>query len=133
MLRYVFRIHRRIAPGQDDLEDWLQFIHLAAHRVEAIAGANGMEDWVITARRRKWEFAGATARQTDGRWSHKLMTWRPFHGHGRSQGRPKTRWTDSLDHFAAGDWMTLAKDEDQWNVWGDAYVAHHFPRTLHVQ
>ena len=124
MLRYVFRIHRQRSFGRERLEDWVQFVQNAAHRVDSIAETGGMENWVISARRRKWRFAGVVARQTDGRWSQRLVEWRPFQGHGRSRGHPKTRWADSLEKFAGGDWMTLARDKDTWDAYEHPYGSH---------
>ena len=124
MLRYVFRIHRRRGLGKERLEDWVHFVQHAAHRVDSIAEAGGMEDWVISARRRKWQFAGVVARKTDGRWSQRLIEWLPFQGHGRCQGRPKTGWVDSLEKFAGGDWMTLAIDKNTWDAYEHPYGLH---------
>ena len=92
-----------------------------AHRTEAIAESNGMENWASLARRRKWQFAGALARQIDGRWSQKLAEWWPAQGQ-RSQGRPKTRWADSIEKFAGGYWMSIARDEAQWKAYVEAYI-----------
>ena len=121
MLRYVFRIHR-LRDQQGTLEGWVDFVQSSAHRVDVIASHHGMEDWVVTHRRRKWRFAGSLARQTDGRWSRQAIGWRPNMGHGRSQGRPRTRWSDQLEQFAGGEWFQLAMDEEQWQIAEEVFV-----------
>ena len=109
MLRYVFRIHRH--PE----EDWVPFVQRAAGRVDYIAKQSGLKDWVIMYRRRKWRFAGELACRADNRWSKQVLGWLPNHGHGRLQGRPKTRWMDQLEGFAGGDWVCIAQDIDAWD------------------
>ena len=59
-----------------------------------------------------------------------MLDWKPNHGHGRSRGRPKTRWTDSLDSFAGGDWKHVAQDEKQWDTYEDAFVRNDLPSTF---
>ena len=38
------------------------------------------------------------------------MSWKPYEGHGRSQGRPRTRWAGSFETFAGGDWTSIARN-----------------------
>ena len=104
MLRYVFRVH----PRQGD--DYVVLIRDAARKVETIAVNFGMIDWISAYRKSKWRFAGELARQQDGRWSSKILDWQPNMGHGRSRSRPRTRWADSLEMFAGGNWPNLAQD-----------------------
>ncbi|CAH2267506.1 jg22594 [Pararge aegeria aegeria] len=49
----------------------------------------------------KWQWAGHIARRTDGRWSLKVLEWRPRTGK-RSVGRPPTRWIDEIRRVAGG-------------------------------
>jgi hypothetical protein len=74
-----------------------------------------MPDWVATHRRRKWRLAGKLAKETDNRWCHIILKWRPRQGHGRSRARPQTRWANQLEEFAGGNWMEMALDTDQWD------------------
>ena len=120
-MRHVFRVHRHKLPN-DELEDWVDFSRRAKHRVEELADQMSMQDWVHIQRRRKWQFAGKVARQQDGRLSRQILEWRPNCGHGRSQGRPKTRWADQLGSFAGGDWMDLALNADDWDIAEEAFV-----------
>ena len=125
MLLYVFRIHRQKKSGQaDSLEDWIDFVRDAAHRVESIAAQMHMQGWVAGYRIKKWRFAGETARQQDGRWSCKVLDWKPNFGHGRSQGRPRTRWVDLIEKFAGGAWMNLAQDAEEWSSFEEAFANH---------
>ena len=84
MLRYVFRIFRR-RMSDLQLESWIDYVKRAAVKVDTLADQMGMEGWIATSRRRKWKFAGQTARKQDERWSNLLLNWKPRGGHGRSQ------------------------------------------------
>ena len=121
MLRYVFRIFRT-QTNERELENWIDFVKRAASRVDVLAEQMGMEGWIATSRRRKWKFAGQLVRKTDDRWSKLLLTWRPYNGHGRGPGRPRTRWNDSIAEFCGGDWLSIAADECRWNDLEDLYA-----------
>ena len=127
--RYVFRLHRqRVGAQADQLEDWVDFVKRTAHRVDTISENAGMEDWVRMYRRRKWRFAGITARRQDNRWSKLILSWRPNFGVGRSRGAPVTRWSDQLEKFAGGEWMQLAADIAQWEDAEDVFAGWGFAR-----
>ena len=122
ILRYVFRIHRRrIGEDADAMEDWVDFVRRAAHRVDELSAEMGMGDWIDIYRKRKWRFAGKQARAEDGRWSLKVLQ-RRTEGYARDPGRPKTRWADQIERFAGGDWMTLALDEDRWDFLTECFA-----------
>ena len=125
MLRYVFQVHR----GSD--EDWVPFVQRAAQRVDSLAANYQMEDWIQLYRKRKWKFAGRLARKTDDRWSRLTATWRPNDGHGRDRGAPCTRWSDQLETFAGGDWMTEAMDSDRWISSEEVFANWDFARKRH--
>lgn len=69
----------------------------------------------------KWQWAGHVCRRTDGRWSRRVLEWRPRLGK-RSVGRPPARWTDDLRKVAGTGWMRTAEDRDLWRKVGEAYV-----------
>ncbi|KAI8440994.1 hypothetical protein MSG28_009271 [Choristoneura fumiferana] len=69
----------------------------------------------------KWQWAGHIARRTDGRWSQKVLEWRPRTGR-RAVGRPPTRWSDDLIKIAGSRWMRKAQDRSEWRALGEAYV-----------
>ena len=94
----------------------------SAALVETMSAQLAMTDWVQQHRRRKWRLAGSLARCGDARWSRQILEFKPNCGHGRSAGRPKTRWTDQLEAFAGGDWLALASDADQWEAAEDVFV-----------
>jgi len=127
MLRFVFRTHRR--KVDDELEDWVTYLRRSAAVITEISERYQMADWVTTHRRRKWRLAGKLARETDNRWSHIILQWRPHHGHGRSPGRPHTRWADQLEEFAGGDWMSLASQKHQWEESEDIFAFWSFWRN----
>jgi hypothetical protein len=120
MLRYVFRIHRRRAGP--DVETWVEYMQRSAKQVDELSAKLGMDTWTTIYRRRKWTFAGKTARRTDHRWSQRILEWKPNFGHGRSRGRPKTRWTDDLEAYAGGAWAEVALNTDLWTCLEDGFV-----------
>ena len=68
-----------------------------------------------------WRMAGKAARATDSRWTKRMLTFNPRHGSGRQQGHPYKRWSDDIDSFAGGDWITHAGDDSFW-----AALEHRF-------
>ncbi|KAG6449888.1 hypothetical protein O3G_MSEX006295 [Manduca sexta] len=69
----------------------------------------------------KWQWAGHICRRTDGRWSRRVLEWRPRLGK-RSVGRPPTRWSDDIRRIAGGRWMRRAEDRTAWRALREAYV-----------
>ncbi|CAH0403962.1 unnamed protein product [Chilo suppressalis] len=63
----------------------------------------------------KWQWAGHISRRTDGRWSRKVLEWRPRLGK-RSVGRPETRWDDDIRRLAGVGWMRVAENGEQWRT-----------------
>ena len=122
MLRFVLRIFRKQVEGED--EDWVDYLRRANSSIQRLSREHGRKDWVETQRRYKWRLAGKLARHTDSRWSHLVLDWKPHWGHGQSRGHPTTRWSDQLDNFAGGDWMTIAADPDQWDLAESAFATH---------
>ena len=117
MLRYVFRC---FCKKDVDLEVWIEFLRESAHAVDSMAREFGLEDWNSMHKRRKWRLAGRLARETDERWSAKVLDWSP--AVGRSRGRPRLRWTDQLEMYAGGDWKAHAEDADRWCLLEEGFV-----------
>ena len=84
----------------------------AARNIENKLQGIRSEDWVLSARRRKWRFAGKVARCTDGRCSKRLLLWKP-RGF-RNRGRPCTRWEADIASVAGGGWIDVVADEEFW-------------------
>ena len=122
MLRYVFGVHRQTA------ETWVDFVKRSSHRVDELASRLGMENWVHGYRRRKWRVAGKLARQTDSRWSQRILAWEPATGEGRGRGRPRMRWSDHLQNYAGGGWQNVAGDEALWSLSEEGFVLTAPPR-----
>jgi hypothetical protein len=120
MLRYVFHLHRRRAGPH--AETWVEYMRRSARQVDELTLKYGIEEWTTMHRRRKWAFAGQTARQTDSRWSTLSLEWKPHEGHGRSRGRPRTRWSDDLEKYAGGSWPDEALDSELWKALEEGYV-----------
>ena len=116
MLRYVFRVHRHAS------ETWVEYMKRSAARIDEISEQQGLQSWVRTYRQTKWRFAGATARQTDGRWSKAILGWKPDSGLGRDRGRPVTRWSDDIEALAGGSWAEAAQDHKLWALLERGFV-----------
>ena len=109
MLRYVFRVHRQ--PS----ETWVEYMKRSAARIDELSERQGLQTWAHTYRQTKWRFAGATARQTDNRWSKVILGWKPDSELGRDRGRPVTRWSDDIEALAGGSWQKAAEDTNLWS------------------
>ena len=97
MLRFVFRLRQR---RQTDLESWPDYMKRTACEAERLAIASEFLPWKYAYRRRQWRFARQIVRQIDGRWSQwsqKVLAWIPSDLYCRDAGRPRERWTDSLE------------------------------------
>lgn len=88
---------------------------------EIIRQRTGVIDVIEKITTLKWNWAGHVARRTDGRWSKKLLEWRPRHEAYRSRGRPPTRWTDDIRKIC-GNWIQMAQDRAEWQNKREAYV-----------
>ncbi|XP_030747668.1 craniofacial development protein 2-like [Sitophilus oryzae] len=56
----------------------------------------------------------------DGRWTKRLIEWRP-RVDKHSQGRPPTRWTDDLKRITT-NWIATAKNRENWRCLEEAYA-----------
>lgn len=89
-------------------------------RNEEIRRRTGVDDVLERVTRAKWRWAGHVARSNDGRWTRKILEWRP-RADKRSRGRPPTRWTDDLKRIHT-NWMEAAQNRERWKCLGEAYV-----------
>ena len=114
-----------IVEEEDDekqlMEPWLDFIRRTTHSAVEAAEAAKVKDWILLQRERKWRWAGHVARRTDGRWTKKLLEWKP-EGR-RSPGRPQTRWEHTLTKFVSrrlafieSGWKDLAAHRGSWEL-----------------
>ena len=110
MLRWMVGTRRLVD------ESWVDFIIRATAEAENVAKKYGATCWLLVQRRRKWRFSGQTARRTDGRWSQRLLDWKPWFrcAPRRRVGRPTARWEDCFVQIAGGNWTEAAKDESLW-------------------
>jgi hypothetical protein len=111
---------------KDTLEPWVEWVQRATHISEEQLRKARLEDWVTTARRRKFRWAGHVARQADNRWAHKALIWEPAEGR-RSVGRPKKRWEEALKEFFRKlqcdiPWPILAQCRETWKSYEDAFA-----------
>ena len=118
MLRWIVAV-----PRHRD-EEWVHYIQRATHRSEELATRHGHVDWVALSRERKWTLAGRAARSEDGRWMHRILSWRPWFRAvpHRCVGRPLKRWEDDLVTLAGGSWPDAARDTAIWDAAASAYI-----------
>ena len=100
---------------EDDLkETWVEWMKRTTGLLEEQLKRADIDEWVAAQRRRKWRWAGHTARRCDGRWSTKILDWVPENGR-RKVGHPVKRWTDALSWALDGDmWFFIAHNRDEW-------------------
>ena len=118
MLRWIVGVPR--LPQ----EQWTEYIQRATHRIEDLSRQHGATDWVLLQRTRKFNAAGKAALSTDGRWSHRLLKWRPWFRVPayRNVGRPHKRWDDDLVAVAGESWPEATGDSAAWSALREAYI-----------
>ena len=119
MLRWM------VGTPKQPQEDWVDFLKRSTQVSEELARKHGVCDWVTTQRSRKWTLAGAMARQKDGRWSCRLLDWRPWFRAlpRRHVGHPRLRWSDSIVKAAGGSWIEAAQDAGLWAAMTDGFAS----------
>ena len=126
MLRKIGQVPRWRICGEDGgPEDWVSYIVRSTYFVEEKGAKAGVADWVKEQRRRKWRWAGHVARLGDRRWTKLALDWMP--SGVRRQGRPTTRWEDTLkrfeeEHLNGQRWDAVAKDRSAWKNLEDCFV-----------
>ena len=117
------------AEEKTETETWVEWIRRCTHIVEHHLKQASIDDWVVAQRRRKWRFAGHTARRDDNRFSEAVLGWEPPFSH-RGRGHPSRRWTDDLDAFfyhllgtPRWIWKAAALDREEWHRHEEEFVA----------
>jgi hypothetical protein len=100
------------------LESWQDWIQRTTHEALEAMGKVGLEDWVVLARKRKWQWACKIAKHSDARWTQRILMWEPNEGF-RVVGHPMLRWIDPIDAFA----RTLTGCDDVSDAW--IYLLSH--------
>ena len=120
--------HEVAKEGPVELENWIDYIKRTTGLADDCLKQARLEDWVAGQRRRKWRWAGHTARRHDGRWSNKVLFCNELPGR-RHVGHPKSRWRDAIECFVGNhtfitgsDWTLLAQDRDSWHTLEDKFV-----------
>ena len=105
-------------------EDWVAFIRRATLWSEDAAEHAGLTPWTEQHRLRVWRLAGRAVSTSDGRWTKRLLTWRPWFRTlaYRQVGRPLKRWDDLITEYFGGDWVNTASDQDLGRILQSAYV-----------
>jgi len=127
MMRWMLGSYRPMHShdeGGRSLEAYVEHIQRTTRSAEALFARFGSTSWISAHRSRKWKLAAKIAKASDGRWSQALLQWIPVHGRGRDVGRPRTRWSDELLHFAGGEWQTHAADDDLWAALENGFIVN---------
>lgn len=88
---------------------------------EEIRRRTGVKDIVERIAELKWQWTGHIARQKDGRWTPRIIEWRPREAK-RSVGRPPLRWIDDIKQIAGNRWYQVAQSRWEWKMLGKAYI-----------
>lgn len=112
---------KKLRIAQRKMERSMIGVSLRDHmRNEDLRARTGVTDVIYHVAKLKWNWAGHVARMTDGRWTKRLLEWRP-RADKRSRGRPPTRWTDDIRRMTT-NWMESAQDRRQWAEMREAYI-----------
>uniref|UniRef100_A0A8R1ELM7 Endonuclease/exonuclease/phosphatase domain-containing protein n=1 Tax=Caenorhabditis japonica TaxID=281687 RepID=A0A8R1ELM7_CAEJA len=92
------------------------------HR-EDIRAQSEVRDPLLVIKKKKLGWAGHIMRRNDGRWTRLVQEWYPI-GEKRPVGRPRMRWSDSLQkeislfdgNHLKTHWSTIAKDRMAWKA-----------------
>ena len=132
MLRSVLGVRRRPLLdecGAKSVESWIDWVQRATREVENTMLEFKVPEWVEETWRRKFRWAGHVARRFDGRWTKEILRYIPIGK--RAQGRPRIRWSDSLDAFftyrqhedtAYATWGGIAQSRETWHDLEDDFV-----------
>ena len=83
-----------------------------------------------------WRTGDSRIVSASGSWQGSLLVARMVDGPAKywngdrnnissgGQGRPMLRWSDSLESFAGGDWMSLAVDRAKWSILTPGFVSY---------
>ena len=101
MLRIILGSGRRRqmdGPGGEDLlEPWVDWIQRTTHDIEARMSRLRCPNWVEIQHDRKRRWAERLMTTDTQTWAFRLLQWEPDpYKFGRACGRPRRRWSDSL-------------------------------------
>ena len=107
-----FGMHMRIMLG----------ITLRDHKRNTwIRHQTGVNDIIDVIKKGIHGWAGHIARFKDNRWTKRVTEWTPREWK-RRQGRPKTRWRDSLIHHLGPSWPRIARDRRLWRQFREGFL-----------
>ena len=69
----------------------------------------------------KWNWGGHIAWTSDGRWTKRILEWRPREEAFPSKGRPPTRWSDDIKHIISNR-IQAAQNRTNWRILREAWV-----------
>ena len=127
MMRLLTRAHKTYG-NYDNYKDWIKDSTVAA---ESARIQHGVKSWTTIQCQKKWDWAGKVAQSHGGRWTDTSTKWKP--NQTRVRGRPKQRWSDSINNFLTShtgtehqddDWLSIARDPIAWHRLKEDY-AHY--------
>ena len=95
------------------------------HVAEDVAAKHASKNWLHSQCHRQWMLAGKVAIAEDGRWSNRILGWKPWFRSlsCRPVGQPCERWDDNITQLAGGGWVQSARDSGLWTL---SYGFIHF-------
>ena len=90
-------------------------------RNTSIRHQTGVNDIINVIKKGIHGWAGHIARFKDNRWAKRVNEWTPREW-TRRQGRPKTRWRDSLIRHLGPTWPRIARGRRLWRQFGDGFL-----------
>ena len=120
---------RRLETEDGELEPWLDWLKRTTRAAEKKLEDLGMEDWVVSYRRKKWKWANRVAHMSAARPANAAATWKPEWDSkkGRRVGHPHARWADSITDFLkmqsiTHPWLDAAADDGLWHGLEESYA-----------
>ena len=111
-----------LSVAQRKMERIMLGITLRDHKRNTwIRHQTGVNDIIDVIKKGIHGWAGHIARFKDNRWTKRVTEWTPREWK-RRQGRPKTRWRDSLIHHLGPSWPRIARDRRLWRQFREGFL-----------
>ena len=111
-----------LSVAQRKMERIMLGITLRDHKRNTwIRHQTGVNDIIDVIKKGIHGWAGHIARFKDNKWTKRVTEWTPREW-TRRQGRPKTRWRDSLIRHMDPAWPRIARDRSLWRQFREGFL-----------
>ena len=111
-----------LSVAQRKMERIMLGITLRDHKRNTwIRHQTGVNDIIDVIKKGIHGWAGHIARFKDNRWTKRVTEWTPREWK-RRQGRPKTRWRDSLIRHLGPVWPRIVRDHCLWRQFREGFL-----------